>query len=149
MSDPRPLGSCADRLTPLAAAAQFSDPGPAQTLLDHGAEVDPLALFYAMQQQNENGMATTRLLVEHGADLNHVARNWGTPLCYAVQQGDRQTLEYLLEKGANPMVGSENRGMLPVELARFCGKSELAEILEKAMLRRSKRVAERASNVEV
>jgi ankyrin repeat protein len=93
-------------------------------------------------------MATTRLLLEHGADLNHVARNWGTPLCYAVQQGDRQTLEYLLEKGANPSMGSENRGMLPVELARFCGKSELAEILEKAMPRRSKWIAERASNVD-
>jgi hypothetical protein len=46
-------------------------------------------------------------------------------------------------------VRSENRGMLPVEFARFGGKSELVEILGKAMPRRSKRVAERASNVEV
>jgi ankyrin repeat protein len=102
-----------------------------------------------MQRCNKNGMATTKLLVERGAALDHVAQNWGTPLCYAVQQGDRQTLEYLLEKGANPMVGSENRGMLPVELVRFCGKSELVEILEKAMPRRSKRISERASNVDV
>jgi hypothetical protein len=47
------------------------------------------------------------------------------------------------------MMRSENRGMLPTELARECGKSELFKILEKAMPRKSKRVAERKSNADV
>ena len=50
-----------------------------------------------------------RLLIEYGADVDAYGSN-GTPLVLACWEGSRETVQILLEAGANPNLPSINRG---------------------------------------
>jgi ankyrin repeat protein len=80
-------------------------------------------------------MATTIALVEHGADVNYMARLWATPLHYMVKFGAKEKIVYLLENGADPRIKSAVSRVTAAECARRDGRVELAEILEERMER--------------
>jgi len=126
-------GSVSQSNTPLQVAAGFDDDAPLKILLAHGAEMDPLALFHAIGVRGQrNGMATTIALVEHGADVNYVARLWATPLHHAVKWGAKEKLVYLLENGADPRRGSRSTQDTPAKFASAKKNPDLAKILEEA-----------------
>jgi len=129
-------GSVSQSNTPLQFAAGFDDDAPLKLILAYGAEMDPLALFHAIAVRGQrNGMATTIALVEHGADVNYVARLWATPLDHAVKWGAKEKLIYLLENGADPKGRARSSEDTPAKFARAKKKPELAKILEEAEAR--------------
>ncbi|KAI4942814.1 hypothetical protein J4E91_009734 [Alternaria rosae] len=126
-------GSVSQACTPLQSAAMLDDDAPLKLLLAYGAEMDPLALFHAISVRGQrNGMATTIALVEHGADVNYVARLWATPLHHAIKWGAKEKLVYLLENGADSRRGSRSSDDTPAEFAKAKKKPELAKILADA-----------------
>ena len=114
--------------TLLHVAAEFGSLEAATLLLDRGADVNAratvndagvgghTAIFHAVTQFGDRGLATTQLLVERGADLGVRATLPGhyerldvvvdcTPLVYALQFRDEshsegRTIAFLLERGA-------------------------------------------------
>jgi uncharacterized protein len=48
----------------------------------------------------------TTLLLNHGADLNAIDKNWTTPLMAAAFTGDERIVKILLDHKANPNIGS-------------------------------------------
>jgi ankyrin repeat protein len=72
------------------------------------------------------------VLIEHGADVNYMAKNWGTPLVRAVRFNAKEKVLYLLEHGADPTIRIPVRKMTPAEYAQNQGHQELYEILKEA-----------------
>jgi uncharacterized protein len=99
------------------------DPALAQARSDD----DFTALHYAAFF---DGPDATRLLVEHGADVNAFADNeLGVhPLNSAAAAGQRDVVTILLEHGADPNAQTR-RGFTPLDAARENGDDELAELL--------------------
>lgn len=130
----RPPGAALSihRWTPLANAAELTDPTALQILLSYGAELDPQALFHAIgaYPRQRNGIATMAVLIDHGADVNYVAEKWATPLHLAVRRNSKEKVRYLLERGADPTLRYKEGGTTASEYALQCGRTELHEILE-------------------
>jgi ankyrin len=125
--------SCLQTGTALAAAAQFKDPTSLQILLSHGAEMDPLALFDAIKVRgHKNGTATMAVLIDHGADVNYMTKNWTTPLLHSVHYRSKEKVLYLLKHGADPTLRGRVGKDTPAECAQRRGDQELFEILKAA-----------------
>jgi hypothetical protein len=85
--------------------------------------MDPLALFDAIKVRgHRNGTATMAVLIDHGADVNYMAKNWATPLLHSV----------LLKHGADPTIRGRVGKDTPAECAQRRGDQELFEILKAA-----------------
>lgn len=71
-----------------------------------------------------------RLLIERGADVNHVDKKGMTPLLYAasIDFGDSAVVELLLKSGANPQAKTKE-GLTPAELAKKYGHMHLERAL--------------------
>lgn len=136
VSNPRLVGSCANRVTPFSEAALDGHILSMEILLEFGAELDSLAVFHAVRWRRRT-METLRFLVDKGADVNAVARKWGTPLFHAVHWSNKDAVEVLLECGADPDVVWI--GGTAAEIARRYERVGLAEMLEAKMKRRSRR----------
>jgi ankyrin repeat protein len=116
--------------TSLMRAAYSGDVELVKLLLDHGA--DPLirnsdnetALLaasgygwidgYSQGRSNEERLATMRLLVERGADVNWACDHGITPLMVAANFGDTEMIQYLVDKGADLSahdLGKKNDGI--------------------------------------
>jgi ankyrin repeat protein len=89
---------------------------------DFGETIDPApakkwgglnALHFAVR---EGDMATVKVLVEAGADVNQVSEFGWTPLLTATQNRFYQVGKYLLEHGANPNIANEG-GWNPLYIA--------------------------------
>jgi ankyrin repeat protein len=114
-------------------AAKLDDTTPLESLLSHGDEVDPLAIFSSIGVRGQkNGTSAMAVLIDHGADVNYVSNTWGTPLMHAVQWKNEEKLRYLLNHGADPTIRSNVTGMTPADLAAKRGQIELYEILQAA-----------------
>ena len=95
--------------TALHVAARKGSEDMVRLLLDHGAELDPLAdtgpprtpLVHAAEY---GGLETVAVLVEHGADPNHPSLTGETPLGVASgrHSGNTDIIRYLLDRGADP-----------------------------------------------
>lgn len=108
----------------------LDDDTPLKILLAYGAEMDPLASFHAIGSRRcRNDMAITIALVEHGADVNYMARLWATPLHHAVSANAKDQVVYLLENGADPGIHATVSKSKPVDWAKQKGKAELVKIL--------------------
>ncbi|HVP42536.1 MAG TPA: ankyrin repeat domain-containing protein [Terriglobales bacterium] len=114
-----------DGFTALHLACFFGHPNLAEMLLRYGA--DPNA-------RSRNGMSVTPLhsaaaarkqrtvewLVDYGADVNATQQGGWAALHEAARQGNIEMTEYLLSKGANPALRSED-GKAPADLAQEKG----------------------------
>jgi ankyrin repeat protein len=89
-------------------ASQAVNPGP-QKKKRGGLS----ALHFAVR---ENDMASVKVLVEAGADVNQVSEFGWTPLLTATQNRFYQLGAYLLEHGANPNIANEG-GWNPLYIA--------------------------------
>jgi ankyrin repeat protein len=100
------LGARVPRVTKWAPYYYFKHEATARFLLEHGMDPDHMnwhrfTLLHHMAAEGEVGKA--RLLIEHGANLDAVDEEYrSTPLGVAARAGRRETLELLLDAGADP-----------------------------------------------
>jgi ankyrin repeat protein len=77
--------------------------------------------------------AALQELLDRGADLNAIPAGFdfaGTPLHYAALRGHRDTVDWLLERGADPSLRDTKIGNLPEDWAAHDGHTELAAYLK-------------------
>ena len=91
--------------TPLSVSTFFGNVATVQAAIDCGAKIDQpdddgiTALGWAAIG---NMTAVAKLLIEHGADVNHVDKKGMTPLLYAasIDFGDESLVQLLLKSGS-------------------------------------------------
>ena len=120
--------------TKLHMAASIGADGLIRKLLQEPLDVnaiDPFlrsALFHAIEAEN---LATVRLLIETGADLNMRDRNEVTPLSLALWLGIKEIIDILLERGADVHVknwGHETTLMWAVR-SRYANENTVSLLL--------------------
>jgi hypothetical protein len=121
--------------TTVAVAANLHDTLPLQTFLDHGAIIEPLDLFAAIEGRDcsegkRRGIETMTLLIDKGADVNYVSERWGTPLMFAVKCDKKGHLKRLLERGADPWMFSPRGKTTSIDYAKKTGQTGLVELME-------------------
>ncbi|OCL37154.1 hypothetical protein BCR15_11885 [Tessaracoccus lapidicaptus] len=118
-----------DAQDPVVAAARRGDAGEVSRLLDGGAEVSP-SLVPEMAGLRQWGVV--RALVERGA-----AVDVGNPcaLHYAVAAGELESVELLLEHGADSELTDAQFGMTPAVWADHFGHGDLSAHLRGRPLR--------------
>ncbi|MGE5221319.1 MAG: ankyrin repeat domain-containing protein [Omnitrophica WOR_2 bacterium] len=111
-----------DGFQPLGLASFFGHTDIVKYLLSMGADVNSasknenqvMPLHSAVARQN---LEITRILLQHGADVNAVQADDFTPLHAAVQNGQVEMVLLLLDYGANPGIGAANR-LNAIDMAR-------------------------------
>ncbi|MCR5612448.1 ankyrin repeat domain-containing protein [Treponema sp.] len=78
----------------------------------------------------KNNFELTKILIEHGANLNYIGRDGQSVLVLAVGAGKLNICKLLAEAGADPDV-KDKMGMSAYEYAKLFGRKDIAEILEK------------------
>jgi len=118
------------RETPMLGAFKFGDMEVAKALLDLGAPVDfadgnGITMLGRTVLNNDLPMA--RLMIQRGADVNHVDKLGMTPLLWAsaIDFGDDEMIRLLLGAGAS-RDAKNKEGLTPAELAGAHGNRELA-----------------------
>jgi ankyrin repeat protein len=115
--------------TPLQGAERLGKTGVVAALLDLGAPVDQAGedrMTALTDAVLSNEMDVVRLLIRHGADVNHVDSLGLTPLLWAasVDFGDSEIIDLLLKSGARPDSRSK-QGLAAIDLARKYGHTHL------------------------
>ncbi len=119
--------------TPLLVSTFFGNVATVQAAIDCGAKIDQpdddgiTALGWAAIG---NMTAVAKLLIEHGADVNHVDKKGMTPLLYAasIDFGDESLVQLLLKSGANPAARTKE-GLTASALAKKYGHTRLQKTL--------------------
>lgn len=91
------------------------------------------AFVYACMHGHVDAAA---LLLDKGAAIDAIPFGFdyaGTGLHYAAMNGHRATVEFLLRRGASPTVRDMKIGAEPVGWARHAGRTEIVELLERAV----------------
>lgn len=126
------LGARVPRVTKWAPYYYFKHEATARFLLEQGMDPDHmnwhrLTLLHHMAAEGDARKA--RLLIEHGADLHAIDEEYrSTPLGVAARRGQRETLELLLESGADPNLAGAPWAT-PVAWARKKGHDDIARLL--------------------
>lgn len=120
--------------TPLHWAVQVGDVAVAETLLNHGADINAVYSWYRSTplhyaaRLNRKDLLT--LLLDRGADVNAKDRVGKTPLFEAAGKGHAGTVTILLDRGANINEKVENIGnRTPLHSAASGGHVEVVKIL--------------------
>lgn len=116
--------------TPLMYTALLGDIPRTQRLLSKGARVNQSgwsALHYAAIKGHSK---IVTLLLSKGAQVNEPSPEGDTPLILAVRSGDINTVQALINAGANPLL-SNFKAQNAIETARSEGRGSLATALEK------------------
>lgn len=87
---------------PAALATYLQTPGADIDALDHSRGAPSTLLMIAAYLRR---MPIIILLLEHGANINHVEVSTGTALKWAVRSGDRQVVTFLLDQNADINLG--------------------------------------------
>jgi len=103
-----------------------------ELLLDKGADINSRdnggvsPLLFAVGRRDS---ATVQLLARRGADLEVESKqNKMTPLLLAIETGQRDSVAYLLDKGAQ-VNGKNSDGLTPLMSASEKGDSKLVKLL--------------------
>ena len=124
--------------TPLILATMRRNTVEVARLLDGGAKVDEIshdgnntsALLYAATLPGDSGLAITRLLVQHGADVNFRHGQWGyTAAMVAARNGSPRTVEYLAAHGAALDV-SDRHGQTLTTMAAASGNIAVIHLVQ-------------------
>ena len=113
--------------TPLQHATSISK---ATLLMDAGAKVNTVsgwlgtALHVAIYAGGKQKSSMIKFLTERGADVNKIAENVGSPLCYAGREDDLDSAKLLIEAGAD-LDSVDTIGHSPLHMA-IC-KTNLAK----------------------
>ncbi len=119
----------ADGFQALGLAAFLGHLDTVQVLLSRGAAVNSasrnslrvMPLHSAIANRHQ---AISRVLIEHGADVNATQQENFTPLMEAAQNGDLETASLLLQHGADPKPATA-KGQTALSLAEQAGMVEL------------------------
>ena len=117
--------------TPLMMAAMRGNLDWTQRLLDRGAAINRMGwtpLHYAASGPE---VAVVKLLLDRGAVINAPSPNSTTALMMAARYGPHDSVELLLQRGANPKLRNQ-RQMTPADFASSVGREPLARLLEAA-----------------
>jgi len=107
-----------------------------KTLLSHGAEMDPEAIYFAIGLGRQfNGTATLEMLINHCADVNHVSQRWRTPLIHAVWNQREEDLKVLLAHGADPTIEGAKGGVTALGAAKMRERMDLFRLMETSRVR--------------
>jgi ankyrin repeat protein len=124
-----------DGFTALALAAYLGQKDSVAFLLAEGADSNALAKnetgFTALTgavSQNHNQIA--RVLVEHGANVNHRYEGGFTPLMHATYAGNEELISLLLDNGADPNAKNAD-GKTALTLAQEKGNEKILNLLQK------------------
>ena len=117
--------------TPLMMAAMRGNLDWTQRLLDRGAAINRMGwtpLHYAASGPE---VAVVKLLLERGAVIDAPSPNSTTALMMAARYGAQDSVELLLQRGANAKLRNQ-RQMTPADFASSVGREPLARLLEAA-----------------
>jgi ankyrin repeat protein len=122
-------------LTPLIHASHFGHKDVVKTLLDAHASPDPVsdmpsALIRAAGGGHDE---VVRLLIERGAQTNHVDTNGATALIWASKAGKLSTVKLLIERGADP-AQPDQFGNDAIDYARRAGHGAIVQCLQQGRL---------------
>jgi ankyrin repeat protein len=126
-----------DGFHPLGLAAFFNHPEVVRFLLERGADVDAVARnarvqTTALQAAAASGdVASARLLLDAGADVNAAQPGGFRPLHSAAANGSDELAGLLLERGADRAARTD-AGATAADLARDAGHAALAAKLDVA-----------------
>lgn len=115
----------------LMFAAIKGDLGLCERLLERGARVNQSGwapLHYAASGPNPK---IVQLLLARGAEIEAESPNRSTPLMMAARYGSEESVQALLERGADPARRNE-RELAAADFARLGGRERLAERLQSA-----------------
>jgi uncharacterized protein len=118
--------------TPLMYTALLGDLERSRQLIAKGARVNQpgwTPLHYAAVKGQS---AVIKLLVSNGAKVNEPSPDGDTPLILAVRTGDIDSVQALINAGADPMM-SNFKAQNAIEVARSGGNNALANALEKVV----------------
>lgn len=117
--------------TPLMMAAMRGNLDWTQRLLERGAAINRIGwtpLHYAASGPD---VAVVKLLLDRGAVIDAPSPNSTTALMMAARYGPHDSVELLLQRGANPKLRNQ-RQMTPADFASSVGREPLARLLEAA-----------------
>jgi len=105
--------------------------------LEHDADVRSLDNFNGtglIRAAERGHVDIVQRLLETDIDVNHINNLGWTALHEAIILGDgtepyRQTVQLLLDHGADPTLPTQNRGDTPLELAQGRGQRAVAELI--------------------
>lgn len=112
----------------LMLAALKGDMAAINALIEHGARVNQpgwSALHYAATGPQ---VQAVRVLLDRGADINAAAPNGNTPLMMATQYGPQESVELLLERGAD-RARRNARNLQAADIASQVGREALVRKL--------------------
>ena len=89
-------------------------------------------LSIAAARTDEVALPLVKMLVEMGADVNYHGGRMHYPLKTAVQSGNADIVEYLLNKGANYRV-TDSMGIRVIDFARQSGDTKIIRLIERAI----------------
>lgn len=121
----------------ISVAARFNRTSILHYLVENGADVNEQLEVYGNATpliMSVEGVkvdkATVELLLEHGADVNAGQQSGRMALTRAMEFQHYDVAEMLLERGANPNVGSPlNTSSSPISMAVTSGNIQLLELL--------------------
>jgi ankyrin repeat protein len=125
-----------DGFTSLGLAAFFGHLEVAHELLHAGADVNAASHNTLNVAPLHSAVASrhadlSRLLVEHGADVNARQQEDFTPLMEASQNGDLEIVNLLLASGADPQAGKSG-GQTALDIAQAAGHQQIVDALRRA-----------------
>ena len=124
-----------DGFSVLALAAYLGQKHVTEYLIANGADLNAVAKnptgFTALTGATANNHTEiAKLLVNHGANVNHRYEEGASPLMEAAHNGNVELVRFFLEKGADPNPKTKD-GKSPLSLAREKNHSVVVEILNK------------------
>lgn len=100
----------------------------AKVLFKAGATIDASALLVRAASQDVTDRDTVKVLISHGANINHVDTKGDTPLLTAVRHGNHRLLQHLINHGAEVnSKDAEKKSALTIALES--GENDIAKIL--------------------
>ena len=124
--------------SPLMMAAIQGHLKAAQALIARDADVNKTGwtpLHYAASCTTDNAVAMVALMLEHHAYIDAASPNGTTPLMMAAQYGAAESVQRLLDEGADPSLKNQ-LGLTAVDFALRAQRKDLAEKIVAAIRQR-------------
>lgn len=124
-----------DGFTALALAAYLGEKDAVEFLIEKGADLNALAknetgftpLTGAVSQ---NHTQIARLLMDHGADVNHKYEGGFTPIMHAAHAGNVELVTLLIDHGADPNA-KNGEGKTALSFAQEKNREKVVDLLRK------------------
>lgn len=124
--------------TPLFWASNELQKNVVEELLKNGADPN-IASFngFPPLTANTSDPDITRMLIMHGALINHQTQQGNTALHFAVEKGQLETVKVLLDAGANPKA-INLKNQTPLDLASFIDNKDKRQKVVEELLKYQK-----------